>query len=139
MRAKSPSSSAAGPKVRASVLRLRFSTRGSVGPTSIVMTWGDIVGDAIQVAQQKTAAKLTIPIHEALDRVLSTANRSHSTILVTAYGGQFSVKGFGQMISEPKWQTGCRRSGKLHGRSLKNQQLDMENGAPSRIKPRTLM
>jgi hypothetical protein len=58
-----------------------------------------IVGDAIRVAQQKTAAKLTIPIHEVLDRVLSTANRSHSTILVAAYGERFSVKGFGQMIS----------------------------------------
>jgi enterobacteria phage integrase len=63
------------------------------------MTWADIVGDAIRVAQQKTAAKLTIPIHESLDRVLSTANRNHSTILVTADGERFSVKGFGQMIS----------------------------------------
>jgi len=34
-----------------------------------------------------------VGIHEALDRVLSTASRSHSTILVTAYGERFSVKG----------------------------------------------
>lgn len=59
----------------------------------------DIVGGAIRVAQQKTAAKLTIPIHDALHRVLSNAKRNHATILVTNYGEQFSVKGFGQMIS----------------------------------------
>jgi hypothetical protein len=34
------------------------------------MTWADIVGDAIRVAQQKTAAKLTIPIHDELQREL---------------------------------------------------------------------
>jgi hypothetical protein len=31
------------------------------------MTWANIVGDTIRVAQQKTAAKLTIPIHDALN------------------------------------------------------------------------
>jgi integrase len=46
-------------------------------------TWSDFVGDAIRVAQQKTAAKLTIPIHAALDRALAMADRDHGTILVT--------------------------------------------------------
>jgi integrase len=72
---------------------------GQRGSDVYRMTWADIVGDSIRVAQQKTAAKLTIPIHEALDRVLSTANRGCSSILATAFGERFSVKGFGQMIS----------------------------------------
>jgi integrase len=79
------------------------------------MTWADIVGDTIRVAQQKTAAKLTIPIHEALDRVLSTANRGHSSILVTAFGERFSVKGFGQMISTAIREAGLPERCKAHG------------------------
>jgi enterobacteria phage integrase len=88
---------------------------GQRGSDVYRMTWADIVGDAIRVAQQKTAAKLTIPIHEALDRVLSTANRTHSTILVTAYGEQFSVKGFGQMISTAIREAGLPERCKAHG------------------------
>jgi integrase len=88
---------------------------GQRGSDVYRMTWADIVGDAIRVAPQKTAAKLTIPIHEALDRVLSTANRSHSTILVTAYGERFSVKGFGQMISTAIREAGLPERCKAHG------------------------
>ena len=88
---------------------------GQRGSDVYRMTWADIAGDAIRVAQQKTAAKLTIPIHEALDRVLSTANRGHSTILVTAYGERFSVKGFGQMISAAIREAGLPGRCKAHG------------------------
>jgi hypothetical protein len=63
------------------------------------MMWTDIVGDTIRVAQQKTAEKLSIPIHDALQRLLAIANCHHETILATAYGKLFSVKGFGNMIS----------------------------------------
>src|SRR5450755_3734163 len=55
-------------------------------------------------------------IHEALDRELSTASRSHSTILVTAYGERFSVKGFGQMISAAIHEAGLPERCKAHGR-----------------------
>jgi enterobacteria phage integrase len=79
------------------------------------MTWADIVGDTIRVAQQKTAAKLTIPIHEALDRVLSTASRGCSSILATAFGERFSVKGFGQMISTAIREAGLPERCKAHG------------------------
>lgn len=90
---------------------------GQRGSDVYRMTWTDIVGDAIRVAQQKTAAKLTIPVHEALDRVLSTANHRHSTILVTAYGERFSVKGFGQMISTAIREAGLPERCKAHGLS----------------------
>jgi hypothetical protein len=88
---------------------------GQRGSDVYRMTWADIVGDAIRVAQQKTAVKLAIPIHEALYRELSTANRSHSTILVTAYGERFSVKGFGQMISAAIREAGLPERCKAHG------------------------
>ena len=88
---------------------------GQRGSDVYRMTWADIVGDTIRVAQQKTAAKLTIPIHDALHRVLAIANRSHATILVTAYGEQFSVKGFGHMISTAIRAAGLPERCKAHG------------------------
>ena len=88
---------------------------GQRGSDVYRMTWADIVGDTIRVAQQKTATKLTIPIHETLYRVLSTASHSHSTILATAYGERFSVKGFGQMISTAIRAAGLPERCKAHG------------------------
>jgi site-specific recombinase XerD len=64
------------------------------------MLWTDYVGDTIRVAQQKTKTTLTIPVHENLEFLLDTANRNHETIVVTAYKKPFSVKGFGNMVSE---------------------------------------
>jgi integrase len=37
------------------------------------MLWSDLVADTIRLAQQKTAAKLSIPIHEYLGRLLQLA------------------------------------------------------------------
>jgi hypothetical protein len=47
--------------------------------------------------------------------MLSTANRDNSTILVTAYGERFSVKGFGQMISTAIREAGLPERCKAHG------------------------
>jgi integrase len=88
---------------------------GQRGSDVYRMTWADIVGDTIRVAQQKTAAKLTIPIHEALDRVLVIADREYDTILVTAYGQPFSVKGFGNMISTAIREAQLPERCKAHG------------------------
>jgi integrase len=79
------------------------------------MMWTDIVGDTIRVAQQKTAAKLSIPIHDALQRLLTIANCHHETILATAYGKLFSVKGFGNMISTAIREAGLPQRCKAHG------------------------
>jgi enterobacteria phage integrase len=79
------------------------------------MTWADIVQGTIRVAQQKTAAKLTIPIHDTLGRILKIANRDQSTILVTAYGQPFSVKGFGNMVSTAIHEAGLPGRCKPHG------------------------
>jgi integrase len=79
------------------------------------MVWTDLVGDAIRVAQQKTTTKLTIPIHEALSRLLASANRNHANILVTAYKRPFSVKGFGNMMSTAIREAGLLGRCKPHG------------------------
>ena len=79
------------------------------------MQWTDLVGDTIRVAQQKTAAKLSVPIHESLSRVLALAKRNHATILATAYGKPFSVKGFGNMVSAAIRDAGLPPRCKPHG------------------------
>jgi enterobacteria phage integrase len=79
------------------------------------MMWTDLVGDAIRVAQQKTAAKLSIPIHGSLSRLLALADPSHATILATAYGKPFSVKGFGNMVSTAIRDAGLPCRCKTHG------------------------
>lgn len=79
------------------------------------MLWADYIGDSIRVAQQKTATKLTIPIHESLGRLLTSANREHPTILVTTFKKPFSVKGFGNMVSHAIRDAGLPRRCKPHG------------------------
>jgi integrase len=79
------------------------------------MLWADIVGDTIRVAQRKTATKLIIPIHEDLQRVLAIADREGNTIIVTAYGQPFTVKGFGNMISGAIREAGLPARCKAHG------------------------
>ena len=70
------------------------------------MMWSDYVGDTIRVAQQKTATKLTIPLHEDLKGLLAIAPRENSTILATVYKKPFSVKGFGNMFSDATHEAG---------------------------------
>ena len=97
------------------------------------MTWADIVSDTIRVAQQKTAAKLPIPIHEALDRVLAIAGREFGTILVTAYGQPFSVKGFGNMISTAIREAQLPDQCKAHGlRKAAARRLPRQAALPAR-------
>ena len=64
------------------------------------MLWRDCVGDTIRVAQQKTTTKLTIPLHNDLAELLARAPHETTTILSTVYKKPFSVKGFGNMVSD---------------------------------------
>lgn len=79
------------------------------------MTWADIAGDAIRVVQQKTATKLTIPLHPELQAVLRVALREHVAILATAFGKPFTVKGFGQLMSDAIGKAGLPERCKAHG------------------------
>jgi len=79
------------------------------------MLWKDFNGDTIRVAQQKTAAKLSIPVHQSLNRLLAMADRDCTTILATAFGRPFSVKGFGNMVSAAIRGAGLPARCKPHG------------------------
>jgi integrase len=98
--------------------RLAFSLllyTGQRGSDVHRMSWTDIVGDTIRVAQRKTATKLSIPIHEVLHRLLAIATDHAETILTTAYGKPFSVKGFGNMMSRAISEAGLPPRCKAHG------------------------
>jgi integrase len=64
------------------------------------MTWRDIAGDTIRVAQTKTGAKLVVTLHPALQSILAQAPRGHVAILTTDYGKPFTVKGFGNFVAD---------------------------------------
>jgi integrase len=64
------------------------------------MTWSHIADNKIRVEQQKTGRKLLIPLHLELIAALEKAERTHVTILTTAYGRPFSVDGFSQWMRD---------------------------------------
>jgi integrase len=58
------------------------------------MAWPHITANKITVVQQKTGRKLVLPLHKDLIAALKRADRSHISILTTAYGKPFTVHGF---------------------------------------------
>jgi integrase len=65
------------------------------------MVWSDIVNNAaIRVAQNKTGAKLTIPLHSELRAALNATPREHLSILTTNFGRPFTHKGFGNWMAD---------------------------------------
>jgi integrase len=58
------------------------------------MGWQHIKSDAIEVRQQKTDAKLLIPVHPDLSRVLALAPKTNLTILTSERSAPFSSSGF---------------------------------------------
>ena len=62
------------------------------------MTWADVSAATLRVLQQKTNAKLVIPIHHQLMHILEEASRDHVTIVNTEYGRPFTVAGFSQWM-----------------------------------------
>jgi integrase len=79
------------------------------------MVWGDIAGDLIRVAQQKTGEKLNIPLHPALQQILAVAPRNHVAILSTQWGRPFSLKGFGNYVADAIKKAGLPTRCKSHG------------------------
>jgi len=79
------------------------------------MTWADVNGNTIRVVQQKTGAKLIIPLHEDLRKILSAAQRDHVTIINTEFGKPFTVDGFGGWIREAISAAGLPLECKPHG------------------------
>lgn len=79
------------------------------------MTWRDVAGDSIRVVQRKTGTKLTIALHPDLQDVLACTRREHISIIATEYGKPFSVKGFGNFMSDSIRAAGLPERCVAHG------------------------
>jgi enterobacteria phage integrase len=93
---------------------------GQRGSDVYRMSCGHIDGDTIEVAQQKTGQedsdeKLVIPMHRNLRGELALAKREHLVILTTAFGQPFSLKGFGNFVSDAIQAAGLPARCKAHG------------------------
>ncbi|BCG92592.1 site-specific integrase [Mesorhizobium sp. 131-2-1] len=87
-----------GTKARLALTLLLYTTqrRSDV----VGMGWQHVTQDGIAVGQQKTHARLTIPIHPTLANVLDKTPREHLTFLVTAKGNSFTSNGFGNWFRD---------------------------------------
>jgi len=63
-------------------------------------------GDLLQVVQQKTKARLAIPVHPALKLELDRLPPDQLTFLLTEHGKPFSVAGFGNWFGERAREAG---------------------------------
>src|SRR4029079_18246134 len=66
------------------------------------MNSADLAEDGIWVVQQKTKAKLLIPVHPELEAAFkaSAAEITEGAILKTGFGEAFSVKGFSNFMAD---------------------------------------
>jgi integrase len=64
------------------------------------MVWTDMKAARIDVAQKKTRAKLSIPLHPDLEQILRSWPKDHVSILVRPSGGPFTAPGLGQWMAE---------------------------------------
>jgi integrase len=79
------------------------------------MTWAATSLTAITITQQKTGARLVIPIHADLQKVLQATSRDHVTILNTAFGRPFTVDGFSQFMRDAIRAAGLPLECQPHG------------------------
>lgn len=79
------------------------------------MAWTDVVGNAINVVQAKTGARLTIPLHPRLAEALRAWPRKHVVMLTTAFSKPFSEAGYGNMMADAIAAAGLPDRCVLHG------------------------
>jgi len=79
------------------------------------MAWTDVQDAAIRVTQQKTGAKLWIPIHSALASVLAACKLRRETIVTTSFGKPFSYNGFGNFMADRIREAGLPKRCVTHG------------------------
>lgn len=79
------------------------------------MTWASTTLATITITQQKTGARLVIPVHGNLQKVLQVAPRDHVTILNTAFGRPFTVDGFSQFMRDAIEAAGLPLECQPHG------------------------
>jgi integrase len=64
------------------------------------MSWQDVENSAIRVVQGKTGAKLWIPLHPDLARILEAWPKTNVVMLTTNYGKPFTSKGFSNFMAD---------------------------------------
>lgn len=97
------------------------------------MAWPHITDHKISIVQQKTGRKLVIPLHHELIAALAAAERSHISILTTAYGKPFSVDGFSQWMRDAITEAGLPLACQPHGlRKAAGRRL-AESGASAKM------
>lgn len=67
---------------------------------AVVMGRQHIKGDSISVCQQKTNARLEIPLHPALREAIDGTPKKNLTFLVTSFNNPFTVAGFGNWFRD---------------------------------------
>lgn len=93
---------------------------GQRGSDICPMSYADIAGDVISVVQEKTSQKesdekLVIPMHPRLQREIALHKRKHVMILATEWNKPFTVKGFGNFMSDAIRAAGLPEVCKAHG------------------------
>jgi integrase len=63
------------------------------------MSWPDVENSAIRVVQGKTGAKLWIPLHPELSRILDAWKKTNLVIVTTSYGKRFTSKGLSNFVA----------------------------------------
>jgi integrase len=76
---------------------------------AVTMGWQHVAGGRIKVRQQKTDARLEVPMHPTLREVMAATPRENMTFLVTACGKPFTPAGFGNWFRER-----CNEAGLPH-------------------------
>ncbi len=79
------------------------------------MKWSEVDDRGIWVVQRKTKAKLLIPIHPQLRRILRAWGRGEGAILKTAFGEPFTSKGFSNFMAERIGKAGLPDECVSHG------------------------
>ena len=84
---------------------------------SDVVTMGrqHIKDGRMQVVQQKTGARLAIPVHQDLRAILDGADKTNMTFLVTSFGKPFTAAGFGNWFREACNAAGLPKQCAAHG------------------------
>lgn len=75
----------------------------------------DLKAGTIKVVQEKTGARLTIPLHRELRRAIEARPRRHATVLATPDGRGTSAPAFGNMMAYAIEAAGLPERCVLHG------------------------
>jgi len=79
------------------------------------MAWTDLVGNAINVVQAKTGARLILPLHPNLSAALRAWQRKNVVMLTTAFNKPFTYAGYGNMMADAIAAAGLPDRCVLHG------------------------